>query len=210
MKQTLIIMLAIVPIMALISCEVSESGEQAPVLTLPADSKFLYDPNHEEANQYGIFFNEHWSDREVELLEKLPGGITVNTGTQSLLLKLLVKQLQAEEQLDLYLHNQDSSELLYREFEFEFDRMNEGEVRAARWLSPYFTQEERTFLNNLPSGLSVDMNNIDALLAKILVKSTTIDAKLQKVMISPTLNIDPKAFIRQYLKEHPEAMSYEP
>ncbi len=207
MKKLLIITMVVISIVSLlISCKPAESsGPVKPTLTLPADSKFLYDPNVKEYNQYGTFFNEHWSSKEVELLEKIPGGISVDTREHSLLLKLLVKQLQAEEQLDLYLNHQDTSELPY--VEFTFDRMNEGEVRNARWLSPYFDQEERELLSSLPLGLSVDMNNTEALLAKCLVKSTTVDKKLQQVMTAPTLHINPKEFIRQYLKEHPEVMS---
>jgi len=97
----------------------------------PADVKIMYDPNFVHIQEYGAFLNEFWGDSEISLLEKIPGGILLPNystskeslgvfASQDLLAKLLIKLINIEDQLDLYLQ--------YKSDTFSYSILSSGAI----------------------------------------------------------------------------------
>lgn len=184
--------------------EIEESPSTSPP---PAQEKFIFNPQSESEQQYASLFNTYWSDLEIAQLETIASGVSIvgidsegysNERYASILLKILIKLAYCEQQVDLYLQSVDT---LPRTIPFIYDVSSEKEVLEARFLSKYFSEKERATLQLLPSGMIGDVGSADAMIDKVLVKLITLDEKIQLLTSSPTLNIDPKEFIRQYLKE---------
>ncbi len=189
-----------------------------------ANTRFVYDPDEETQKAYIPLFDHFWSSREIDMLSVLPGGISIEEDCEScnsnvsftvtMLKKLLVKEMEMERKLDLYTQYKDSSGITIL---FEFDRSDENSVRSDAFFNSHFSQSERIWLGRIPYGLSTIVSatdgqeeSIKSLLAKLLVKTATIDRKLDSLTSSPTLNIDPEEFIRQYLATHPELLGTVP
>lgn len=214
MKRYIVLLfLGILGSLTVQSCVESNEGQREVTEEEIADTKFVYKKNTDWV--YVKFFDEFWSDNEVDMLSRIPEGIIVRSecsdcsdydAFKSILVKLLVKQIAIEKKVDSYAQFKDTLE---RTLLFEYDKSSENSVRAAEFLNANFSESERYWLQSMPYGLSAEMTSEDddldciyGLFAKLLVKSATVDRKLDSLVTSPTIAIEPVAFIREYLKTH--------
>ncbi len=216
MKRYILLLIVLVSslfIFTLQSCVETNEYKREVTEEEIADTKFVYSKDNDKV--YVKFFDEFWNAREVDMLSRIPEGIVVRSecsdcsdydAFKSMLVKLLVKQIAIERKLDLYSQFTDTLE---RITPFEYDKSSENSVRIAEFLHANFSENERYLLQSLPYGLSTEMTSEDTdvsciygLLAKLLVKSATVDRKLDSLATSPTIAIEPVAFIREYLRTH--------
>ncbi len=213
MEKIILYIMCVFILFGFISCGKSTPRKRVDP---PTDARIMYDPNFAHIAEYGLFLNEFWDDAEVRLLEKIPGGVllpnysssTDSLGaftSQDLLAKLLIKLINIEDQLDLYLQYKSDTFPPIHEF-IQVEKPDENALRAFKFLTDHFNGRERGILNHLPYGLDGDIFTDKTILPKVLVKSVTIGDKMKLISSSPTINIDPKEFIRKYLKDHPDAL----
>lgn len=213
MKRYIVLLfLSIVGSLTVQSCV--ESGSEIEVTDEEiANTKFVYSKDNDKV--YVKFFNDFWSANEIDMLSRIPEGIVVRSecsdcsdydAFKSILIKLLVKQITIERKIDSYAQFKDTIE---RTMPFEYDKSSESSVRTAEFMNANFSEHERYLLQSIPGGLSTEVTSEDSdtdaiygLLAKLLVKSTTVDRKLDSLVTSPTLAIEPVSFIREYLRTH--------
>lgn len=212
-KNFLIILLAITFILG---CDVS-MVEKQPLYTDEeiANSKFAFDTDNEDCILYALYLDKYWSSSEIDELAALPSGISVFcecgscadvSAYQSLLVKLLEKQITIESKLDRYLQFHDESK---KTETFKVDREDEASVRSAQYLTKHFSQSEMIALARLPYGLDANLDSdkgsteiVYSTIAKLLTKTVHIERKVDSLMTSPTIGVDPIEIIREYLKTH--------